>query len=254
MDKSNAKLDRSARSAELDNGISDMQSRAMESMFGATRCDSSSGNGEEGRGDDVMLIDPAPALKRAHDDVLVVVPSGGKGGSITASTITTSTLSTQKMARASGKLMKLYGNVVDPDAPERMIIAVADFIHSNLLLFPLDEDPKFLKILQIAKSLGAYKPPNRPSIGGKYLDALHLINWREQMKTLLSEATTFGITIFGDGASIKSIPLLNVLAAGVNNSFALLAIADCTDHLAKGGCISHFNNYQATDCRFGRRG
>jgi hypothetical protein len=99
----------------------------------------------------------------------------------------------------------------------------------------LAEDPKFLKILQIAKSLGAYKPPNQQSISGKYLDALHLIIWREQMKTLLSEATTFGITIFGDGATIKSIALLNVLAAGVNNLFALLAIADCTDHLAKGG-------------------
>jgi hypothetical protein len=114
-------------------------------------------------------------------------------------------------------------------------LAVADFIHSHLLPFSLAEDPKFLKILQIAKSLGAYKPPNQQSIGGKYLDALHLIIWREQMKTLLSEATTFGITIFGDGATIKSIALLNVLAAGVNNLFALLAIADCTDHLAKGG-------------------
>ena len=30
-------------------------------------------------------------------------------------------------------------------------------------------------------------------------------------------------------------PLVNVLAAGVNNSFALLDIADCTDHLSNGG-------------------
>jgi hypothetical protein len=223
IDKSNAKSDRSTHSARLDNGISDIQSRAMELMFGASsRSDSGSGNGE-GR-DDVMLVDAAPARKRAHDEVLVV-PSGRSGGVLLQAPSPPALLAPRRFC----------GNVVDPDAPERMNIAVADFIHSNLLPFSLAEDPKFLKILQIAKSLGAYKPPNQQSIGGKCLDALHLINWREQMKTLLSEATTFSITTFGDGATIKSIALMNVLAAGVNNSFVLLAIADCTDHLAKGG-------------------
>ena len=55
------------------------------------------------------------------------------------------------------------------------------------------------------------------------------------MKIIISEGNTFGITVYGDGATIKGIPLINVLAAGVNNPFALLDIADCTDHLAKGG-------------------
>ncbi len=54
------------------------------------------------------------------------------------------------------------------------------------------------------------------------------------MKTLLSEARVFGLTLFGDGATIKTFPLVNVLAAGINNPFALLDIADCTDNLAKG--------------------
>jgi hypothetical protein len=55
------------------------------------------------------------------------------------------------------------------------------------------------------------------------------------MRTLLSEAHVFGLTLFADGATIKTVPLLNVLAAGVNNPFALLDIVNCTDHLAKGG-------------------
>ncbi len=55
------------------------------------------------------------------------------------------------------------------------------------------------------------------------------------MKTLMPEARVFGLTLFGDGATIKTVPLVNVLAAGINNLFALLDIADCTDHLAKGG-------------------
>jgi hypothetical protein len=49
------------------------------------------------------------------------------------------------------------------------------------------------------------------------------------------EARVFGITVFGDGATIKSVPLVNVLASCVNNLFALLEIANCTAHLAKGG-------------------
>jgi hypothetical protein len=55
------------------------------------------------------------------------------------------------------------------------------------------------------------------------------------MKTLLLEARVFGITVFGDGATIKPVPLINVLAACVNNPFALLETADCTAHIAKGG-------------------
>ena len=229
MDKSSAKSERSARSEILDNGISNIQSRAIAAMGGRDIDDTTRGEDDTTRGEDrdVMFIAPEPTQKRIHD---FIVPSGSSVGSTMT---TSSTLS--KRARASGKQMKLCGNAVDADAPQRMNMAIADFIHSNCLPFSLAEDPKFLKLLQVAKSLGAYKPPNRRLIGGKYLDALHELNWKEQMKTLLSEAATFGITVFGDGATIKTIPLLNVLAAGVNNSFALLDIADCTNHLALGG-------------------
>lgn len=50
---------------------------------------------------------------------------------------------------------------------------------------------------------------------------------------LLTESKLFGITVFGDGATIKGVPLVNVLAAGVNNPFALLDVADCTDRAAQ---------------------
>jgi hypothetical protein len=132
--------------------------------------------------------------------------------------------------------MKLCGNAVDPNAPARMDVAIADFIHSHLLPFSLAQDPKLMKIIEEARKLGpGYKAPDRHDIAGKYLDALYVAHWKEQMKTLLSEARVFGITVFGDGATIKTVPLVNVLASCVNNPFALLEIADCTAHLAKGG-------------------
>ena len=50
---------------------------------------------------------------------------------------------------------------------------------------------------------------------------------------ILTESRLFGITVFGDGATIKGVPLVNILAAGVNNPFALLDVADCTDRAAQ---------------------
>ena len=42
------------------------------------------------------------------------------------------------------------------------------------------------------------------------------------------------MTVFGDGATIKACPLINILAAGVNNPFALLNVVDCTNHASAG--------------------
>lgn len=71
-------------------------------------------------------------------------------------------------------------------------------------------------------------------MSGKLLDTLYETNWKLQMKTLMSEAKIFGLTIFGDGATIKTIPLINILAAGVNNSFALLDVVDCSNQASAG--------------------
>jgi len=43
------------------------------------------------------------------------------------------------------------------------------------------------------------------------------------------------VTIFGDGATITNVPLVNILAASPDNPFVLLEIVDCTDQMAKGG-------------------
>ena len=52
---------------------------------------------------------------------------------------------------------------------------------------------------------------------------------------LLADSTLFGLTLFGDGATIKTIPMINALAAGVNNPFALLDVFDCSEHCSKAG-------------------
>jgi hypothetical protein len=123
--------------------------------------------------------------------------------------------------------LKLCGPKTNPNAPAMMDVVLADFLHSHCLPFALAEDPKLLEMIQVVRSLGPnYKPPRRELIGGKYLNAIYMESWKEQMTLLLSEARIFGVTVFGNGATIKSIALVNVLAAGINNPFALLDIVD----------------------------
>ena len=65
-------------------------------------------------------------------------------------------------------------------------------------------------------------------MSGPLLDHLYDTNNEEMIKNKI-----FGVTIFGDGATITNIPLMNILAASPNNPFALLEIVDCTDQMAK---------------------
>ncbi len=115
-------------------------------------------------------------------------------------------------------------------------LAITDFMHSHMLPFSLTECPKFLKLLNTAKSLGTgYLPPDRRKMSGLLLDMRYDTNKEEMIKNLLLESKIFGVTIFGDGSTITNIPLMNILAASPNNPFALLEIVDCTDQMAKGG-------------------
>jgi hypothetical protein len=55
-----------------------------------------------------------------------------------------------------------------------MDIAVANYIHSNMLLFSLTRDPKFLKMIDVAKTLGPrYNTPDQRQMSGPLLDTLY---------------------------------------------------------------------------------
>ena len=58
---------------------------------------------------------------------------------------------------------------------------------------------------------------------------------KKSFNELLKDAKTFGLTLLGDGATIKRMPLINIIASGVYCPVAVLSIADCTNHMAKGG-------------------
>jgi hypothetical protein len=57
----------------------------------------------------------------------------------------------------------------------------------------------------------------------------------ENKAALLAEAETFGLQFVGDGATIKRMPFINVLGICGYAPPKVLAIHDCSEHLAGGG-------------------
>ena len=121
-------------------------------------------------------------------------------------------------------------------AVQELCVALADLCHSALLPFTLASDPKMRQVIDVARRLPAnYTLPDRHMVGGPLLDRLYNTNWKESTASLLKDASNTGVSLFGDGATIKNNPLINVIGAGVHNPFALIDVVDCTEHCAAGG-------------------
>ena len=80
-----------------------------------------------------------------------------------------------------------------------------------------------------------YKTPNRHDVGGKYLDLNYKKLLERQYTSLLKDAEHYGLTLYGDGATVKKMPLINILASGAHLTTAVLDIMDCSKHMCKGG-------------------
>ena len=114
--------------------------------------------------------------------------------------------------------------------------AIADMVICDGLNFNLGEKVRFMNVLKAAKkvNLQHYTPPNGARIGGELLDISHQTIMDTNRENLLLEANTYGIMFLGDGATIRKIPLTNMLAMGVHCPPAVLEIRDCSEHLCKG--------------------
>jgi hypothetical protein len=59
--------------------------------------------------------------------------------------------------------------------------------------------------------------------------------YEESKAKLLEEASTFGISVGGDGATIDKCPLFNAIACSPTNPSMLSDVFDCSQHAADGG-------------------
>ena len=71
-------------------------------------------------------------------------------------------------------------------------------------------------------------------VGGKLLDATFETYYHEEVTKLFEEPDLYSISVYGDGATIKTTPLINVLACSPGNPACVLDVIDCTAHMSKG--------------------
>lgn len=123
----------------------------------------------------------------------------------------------------------------DEQAESQLTMAIADLIHSCGLPFALANHHKFHRVLKLAKSASSkYKPPGRNRVSGDLLDLNYSLYQEKMHESLVKDADIYGITYFGDGATVKRAPLINIMASSVHNTAACLSIVDCTAHLQGG--------------------
>ncbi|KAL7524658.1 hypothetical protein ACHAXR_001738, partial [Thalassiosira sp. AJA248-18] len=110
--------------------------------------------------------------------------------------------------------------------------AVAKMIYCCNLPLNFAEGELFTNVLSKARMVSKdYVPPKRNVLGGALLeDNYKHVRKKNEMK-IMKQASTFGITMKGGGATIGKKPLFNVLASSLGNTPKVLAVHDCSNHL-----------------------
>jgi hypothetical protein len=127
-------------------------------------------------------------------------------------------------------------DALDPQADSQLTMAIADLIHSCGLPFSLSSHHKFHRVLSLAKFASKkYVPPGRNKVGGELLDLNYSIYIKKTIDALQKDADVYGVTFFGDAATIRKAPLINILASSVHLPVGCLRIVDCTGHLQADG-------------------
>jgi hypothetical protein len=126
------------------------------------------------------------------------------------------------------KIVKNSGAKVNAD--------IADMIHAHGMSFSLSESPRFQRMLRLAKfAPPRYEPPRWKLVGERLL----AVNFKEYhdriLERLALQARTLGLSLLGDGATVKRMPLVNMLSAGGHQPAGVLEIAECTGHIQGGG-------------------
>jgi len=147
--------------------------------------------------------------------------------------------SSQKNSIGTGGMQLLISSVgAGPvvQSENQLTMAISDMIHSLGLPFSLGSEPKFCLVLNLARNVSMqYKPPGRNVIANDLLDLNYKQYTDQNKKKLLNESEIYGLTFFGDGATVKKMPLFNILASGVHSLSSCLEIVKCTGHICNGG-------------------
>jgi len=114
--------------------------------------------------------------------------------------------------------------------------AIADFFHSENIPDKVVESARFRRLIKVARLCGEeFVCPDWKKIGGELLDLNFETRYNANKEALLKEAKIFGLAFLGDGATVKRMPLMNILAMCGDTPPITVSIQDCTEHMQDGG-------------------
>jgi hypothetical protein len=120
------------------------------------------------------------------------------------------------------------GGSVEATNATRLTAAIAEFVFCKGLSFSATEGDHFMQILKLARLVSpSYRPPNRNVICNELLDLSYDNRLARYVAALDVDADIFGLSLFGDGATVHGMPLVNILASGFGEPCAVLSIVDC---------------------------
>ena len=124
----------------------------------------------------------------------------------------------------------------NPQAEVEHNIAIAHWIAAHCLPFSMAEDALIKRVLVKARATNhKYVPFTRYQVAGCLLDANFDAYHKDSLETLLADAETNGMSIFGDGATIGKIPMINILASSPTNPSCILDVMGNTNHMMTEG-------------------
>ena len=92
-------------------------------------------------------------------------------------------------------------------------VAFAHFTLANLLSFRLGKCILLRQFVQADQQCGPeYKPPDCMEVGHKLLDTTFKTYYHKEVTKLFEELGLYSILVYGDGATIKITPLIDVLS------------------------------------------
>ncbi len=102
--------------------------------------------------------------------------------------------------------------------------------------FSMSDDALFKQILAKARVTNhKYVPPTRYQVAGRLLDANFAAYQKDSLDSFLADVETYGVSIFGDGATIVNTPMINILAGSPTNPIFVLDVVDCIKHMMTAG-------------------
>jgi hypothetical protein len=133
----------------------------------------------------------------------------------------------------------------------RLTSAIAEFVYCKGLSFSATEGEHFMQILKLARLVpSSYRPPNRRLLSNDLLRISYESRLDKYIRDLDVDAEVYGLTLFGDGATVHGMPLMNILASGVGEPSAVLAIVDCKFLFVPFAfsCIYSFDSHHFLHC------